>query len=303
MLISLLLATVGEHAKTNRERNSRSIWNLDPYVKLHLKIAMILLLLNTSRYRVMTASLVFDIDHVLLSLLMSSTSKVPNFIAKTTKMEISNPRRILAVSRPNSGLLDLLKGNITSYQAPPGFWPHDAGLTGSSPSLASDTVAGTTHPWPINTTYYTATVPIWLDEITSPTTWSSEFLAPEAKEVLNALGAFIICFRKPTNEAGLKDVKELLDSVSEVVKEGCGMTWDGICLAVAMPQSAAPYLEKSFEEWEELCQEFGFEFVDFESKGRNDYYGRLSNFAWRNELVLISIRTNGYWKTKRGLRS
>jgi hypothetical protein len=69
----------------------------------------------------MTASLVFDIDHVLLSLLMSSTSKVPNFIAKTTKMEISNPRRILAVSRPNSGLLDLLKGNITSYQAPPGF--------------------------------------------------------------------------------------------------------------------------------------------------------------------------------------
>jgi hypothetical protein len=77
----------------------------------------------------------------------------------------------------------------------------------------------------------------------------------------------------------LKDVKELLDSVSEVVKEGCGMTWDGICLAVAMPQSAAPYLEKSFEEWEELCQEFGFEFVDFESKGRNDYYGRLSNFA------------------------
>ncbi len=68
-------------------------------------------------------------------------------------------------------------------------------------------------------------------------------------------------------------MKELLESVGEVVKEGCGMVWDGACLAVAMPQSSTPYLEKSFEEWEELCQEFGFEFVDFEGKGRNQYSG------------------------------
>ena len=30
-------------------------------------------------------------------------------------MEISHPRRILAVSRPDSGLLDLLKGLNTTY--------------------------------------------------------------------------------------------------------------------------------------------------------------------------------------------
>jgi hypothetical protein len=40
-----------------------------------------------------------------------------------------------------------------------------------------------------------------------------------------------------------------------------------------MPQSKTPYLEKSFDEWEELCQDLGFEFVDFESKGRNEYSG------------------------------
>lgn len=57
------------------------------------------------------------------------------------------------------------------------------------------------------------------------------------------------------------------------MKEGCGLGWDGVCLAVAMPQSTTPYLEKSFEEWEETCQEFGFEFVDFEAKGRNEYSG------------------------------
>ncbi|RAL59798.1 hypothetical protein DID88_000427 [Monilinia fructigena] len=142
-------------------------------------------------------------------------------------MEIPHPRRILAVSRPDSGLVELLKG-----------------LTGSAPALAGDSIAGVTHDWSIKTNYYTSRVPIWLDEIHEPEIWSKEFLAPEAREVLTVLGAFI---------------------------EGCGYTWDGVCLAVAMPQSTTPYLEKSFDEWEELCQEHGFEFVDFESKGRNEY--------------------------------
>jgi hypothetical protein len=84
-----------------------------------------------------------------------------------------------------------------------------------------------------------------------------------------------VCFRKPINEAALKDVKELLANVAEVVKEGCGYAWDGVCLAVAMPQSTTPYLERSFEEWEEICQECGFEFVDFEGKGRNEYSGEF----------------------------
>lgn len=153
--------------------------------------------------------------------------------------------------------------------------PHvyDAGLTGAVPSVAADSIAGTTHNWEVKTSYYTASIPIWLDEISEPPVWSSEFLAPEAREVLTVLGAFVVCFRKPVDEAGLKDVKVLLENVAEVVKEGCGYSWDGVCLAVAMPQSKTPYLEKSFDEWEELCQEFGFEFVDFESKGRNEFSG------------------------------
>ncbi|KAL2075777.1 hypothetical protein VTL71DRAFT_720 [Oculimacula yallundae] len=169
-------------------------------------------------------------------------------------MEISHPRRILAVSRPDSGLLDLVQG-----------------LTGSPPTLTTETIAGSTHNWPIKTSYYTATIPIWLDEISDPSVWSADFLAPEAKEVLTVLGAFIVCFRKPINEKALQEVKVLMEGVAEVVKEGCGLMWDGVCIAVGMPQSTTPYLEKSFEEWEELCQEFGFEFVDFEGKGRNQY--------------------------------
>lgn len=114
--------------------------------------------------------------------------------------------------------------------------------------------------------------------------WSAEFLTPEAREVLTAIGAFVICFRKPINDAALMEVKTLLGNVSEVVKEGCGNSWDGVCLAVAMPQSTTPFLEKSFNDWEDLCQEFGFEFVDFESKGRNEYSGELSGCCFLSSM-------------------
>jgi hypothetical protein len=187
-------------------------------------------------------------------------------------MEISQPRRILAVSLPDSGLLDLLKGGYLSKQRRHHL-THDAGLTGTVPSVTTDDIAGTTHNWDVKTNYYTATIPIWLDEISEPQVWSSEFLAPEAREVLTVLGAFVVCFRKPVDEAGLNEIKVLLENVAEVVKEGCGYSWDGVCLAVATPQSTTPYLEKSFDEWDELCTDLGFEFVDFESKGRNEYSG------------------------------
>jgi hypothetical protein len=146
-------------------------------------------------------------------------------------------------------------------------------LTGSAPTVTGNSIAGTTHNWPIKTNYYSVTVPIWLDEISEPATWASEFLAPDAREVLTVIGAFIVCFRKPVNQAGLEEVKGLLNNVGEVVKEGCGYSWDGVALAVAMPQSTTPYLEMKDEEWEDVCQEFGFEYVDFEKRGSNEFSG------------------------------
>ncbi|KAH8801640.1 alpha and gamma adaptin binding protein p34-domain-containing protein [Xylogone sp. PMI_703] len=175
------------------------------------------------------------------------------------KLEISHPRRILAVGYPDSGLLDLVKG-----------------LTGSSPTLASENIAGSTHNWSLETTYYKTTIPIWLDEVADPKAWAADFLGPEAREVVKALGAFVVCFRRPIDEAGLESVRTLLENVGEVVKEGCGYAWDGVCLALAMPQSTTPYLEKSFEEWDDFCQDHGgFEYVDFEARGRNEFSGEF----------------------------
>ena len=64
-----------------------------------------------------------------------------------------------------------------------------------------------------------------------------------------------------------------MNAVSNVCKNGLGLSWDGVCLAVSMPQSSTPVLEQSLDDWEEMCQEFGFEYVEFEAKGRNEYGG------------------------------
>ncbi|KAG0125945.1 hypothetical protein HOY82DRAFT_492155 [Tuber indicum] len=172
-------------------------------------------------------------------------------------LEITNSRRILLVGQRSSGKLAFLKT-----------------LTGSLPptTTTSTSPAGLSHALPLTTPYYKTIVPIWIDEIpsTSPNTWSSTYLSAEAREVLHALGAFILTFRKPSSEVDLARIREVLRAVQGIVK-GCGYAWDGVCLAVGMPQSLQPRLEVEVEVWEEMCRECGFEFVDFEVKARNEF--------------------------------
>lgn len=76
-------------------------------------------------------------------------------------------------------------------------------LTGSAPHLISDSPAGLSHSWKVKTTYYEAEIPIWIDEIADAEAWKEEFLKPEAKEVLEVLGAVVVCFRKPVDGEAL----------------------------------------------------------------------------------------------------
>lgn len=89
--------------------------------------------------------------------------------------------------------------------------------------------------------------------------------------MVSVLGAWILCFRKPVKEDEVDKIKETLKAIADVIERACGYAGDNICLAVAMPQSMTPHLDKTSEEWEELCMEYGFEFVDSEAKGKNEF--------------------------------
>jgi len=191
-------------------------------------------------------------------------------------MNISNPRRTLLVGGPSSGSLLLLKGSTIHSDRlvlQLTFFPTE--LTGSAPEPVDGSTAGLSHFWTLKTSYYTAELSFWIDEISDISRWKEEFLKPEAAEVVAAVGAWIFCFRRPVTTTDISAITETLAAVQEVVQEHVGYEWDGVCIAVAMSQSKTPWLEKSFEEWEDLCREKGFEYVDSETKGRNEFGERV----------------------------
>ncbi|WDK12535.1 alpha and gamma adaptin binding protein p34 [Colletotrichum graminicola] len=196
-------------------------------------------------------------------------------------MDIKNPRRVLAVSLADS------KQHLSRVIKD---------LTGNHPEPASTTLAGTTHVLSIKTSYYSADVPIWLDLISSPAEWSESFLSPEAKEVLSVLGGMAVVFALPsTSSSGTAapvadtfpvtatepaappappsadETRALITEVGRVVREGLGgWGWDGVSLGIGVGDGDA-------DEWEELCAEWGLEFVQVrggkKDEGKNEFGG------------------------------
>ncbi|KAH7384390.1 hypothetical protein DE146DRAFT_622171 [Phaeosphaeria sp. MPI-PUGE-AT-0046c] len=182
-------------------------------------------------------------------------------------MEIKNPRRILALGSPDSDVLKLLSE-----------------LTGSAPEPTSGSAAGLTHEWLLETKYYTTTLQVWVDEITDVAEWRTAFTAPEAREVITALGAWIYCFRKPVTQSDVSTIKDTMQAVADAIERACGFSGDQLCLAVAMPQSTTPYLDLPSEEWEDMCTDTGFEYIDFEKTGKNEFGERAGVHRVREAL-------------------
>lgn len=134
----------------------------------------------------------------------------------------------------------------------------------------SDSLAGTTHDLSLETPYYSATVPVWLDLVTTPTEWSASFLSPEAKEVLDVLGGVVVVFSLPTT-GSRDDTRALLEEVGKVVKEGLGgWEWDGVGLGLGVGEGET-------DEWEDVCAELGLEFVQVGGRAegeKNEFGGK-----------------------------
>jgi hypothetical protein len=148
-------------------------------------------------------------------------------------------------------------------------------LTGSLPASPSTSLAGTTHNLPLKTQYYSATVPVWLDLIASPSEWSSSFLSDEAAEVLEVLGGLLVVFALPAAAAAADGhpIRDLVHHVGEVVGKGLGgWEWDGVRLAIGVGDGDA-------DEWDELCAEAGLEFVQLGEKqvDLNEFGGTLDD--------------------------
>ena len=122
----------------------------------------------------------------------------------------------------------------------------------------------------ISTPYYNASIPIWRDSLpTTPSSisaWKTEWKAPEAGEVVQAVGAWVFCFRKPRIQNDLNTLRTILSTINEVIEhhsQSSYSTTKPLLLAVGMQQTITPSLEIETEEWEDLCRECGgWEWID-----------------------------------------
>lgn len=168
-------------------------------------------------------------------------------------MDIKHARRILVVGAPGCGALDLVKD-----------------LTGTAPEPdISGSCAGLTHEWDVKTAYYSARVPVWIDEISEPEEWKTEFMKPEAEEVVDAVGAWVYLFRLPRDWK----VEETMRALQEVVEVHAGYGADNVMLAVAMPanKDAGTVSEGVREQLDDMAIQYGFEFVEYGATGKNEF--------------------------------
>ncbi|KAK3499116.1 alpha and gamma adaptin binding protein p34-domain-containing protein [Neurospora hispaniola] len=235
--------------------------------------------------------------------------------------EIGNPRRILAVALTDSSdhlgavIRDLTGTAPTPQQQQPPSQEDEEEEDSSEHTATEPSLAGITHHLPLSTTYYTASIPIWLDLIASPGDWSASFLSEEAKEVLGVLGGVVCVFEIPftsapgsssssDDDAKVKAQKEktkgLIKGVGKVVREGLGgWEWEGVGLAVGVTTTATitatasdigggggeittmemdADMEDEINEWDDLCAEWGLEFVHHRVVGSsNNNDNRSSN--------------------------
>ncbi|KAK0288225.1 hypothetical protein LTR91_017121 [Friedmanniomyces endolithicus] len=190
-------------------------------------------------------------------------------------MEVKHPRRILAVGGPGSPVLDVVKG-IRSPQAHlTAQTDFLQDLTGTAPPLnESGSTAGLTHEWHVKTPYYTARVPVWLDEIADSAKWRDDFLKPEAREVVEAIGAYVYCFRIPQDGEICKEVEDVMQAIQAVTEEHAGYGADTVMLAVALPYGRGAREdagESKRDDWDDVCLQYGFEFVEYAAEGTNEY--------------------------------
>ncbi|KAF7585113.1 hypothetical protein BBP40_012573, partial [Aspergillus hancockii] len=129
--------------------------------------------------------------------------------------KIPNPRRLLILT-PTSHSQTTIPSLLHSLTGNPVLDPPPQATettTTANPTPTTSFAGYTTHPpLPLANKYYSAEIPIWVDEIPlsppapgtnskdsteilTPSTWKSEFSGEEAKVVRDAVGAVVICIR------------------------------------------------------------------------------------------------------------
>ncbi|KAJ5661805.1 uncharacterized protein N7477_009421 [Penicillium maclennaniae] len=168
-----------------------------------------------------------------------TTSSASASADKSKVKTITNPRRLLILTPTTQSLTTIppLLHSLTGVAITNPPQREKEPESKETPTTQTTSFAGyTTHsPLRLSTKYYTAEIPLWVDEIPllekteSSKQWRTEFLSGEAEIVREAVGALVVCVHAPElssnptgNESDIADredvraVRELMGDVGAV---------------------------------------------------------------------------------------
>lgn len=247
---------------------------------------------------------------------MTSSTSAPD--SKPKVKNIANPRRLLILTPTSQSLTTIppLLRSLTGVPVvdPPQETSKDTPTPQSTTTTPSSTTptttfAGyTTHsPLRLSTKYYTAEVPVWVDEIplsterteTTATQWRTEFLGAEAEIVRDAVGALVVCVRAlepsdpsdntdPAERQDVRAVRELMGdvgAVKSVIDEERGGMGDvpGILVLVGAKKNvsgASTYTSKEKDELELGDEELGEDAAPLSVGWWEDQMFDMGLFGW-----------------------
>ncbi|KAJ5737944.1 hypothetical protein N7493_001099 [Penicillium malachiteum] len=206
--------------------------------------------------------------------------------SKTQAKQITNPRRLLILSPPTQSLsiIPPLLHSLTGVPVlnPPQKDEPDVSSSSTPQSTDADTETDTPHtppstsfagytthsPLRLDTKYYSAEIPVWVDEVPLPlnsstesekestTQWRTEFLSDEAEIVRDAVGALVVAVQNPRevdpspgatpenrpDVRALRDLMRDIGAVKEKIDEERGGMGDvpGVFILVGASKSAPP---------------------------------------------------------------
>ncbi|KAF8454322.1 hypothetical protein BGX38DRAFT_1267915 [Terfezia claveryi] len=195
----------------------------------------------------------------------------------------------------HAGLSHTLSLRTNYYEADVPIWVDEWIEEGPAASPSGQPISASTSKTEFTST--TTITALTTSEATSdsagPASWAKNYLNIESKPVLCVLGGFILCFRKPplgTLASPLSIPDTLIEAIRAVgsIIRACGSSWDGVVLAVGMPRNGvivgsptgiggvwvgegSGSGEEEEDVLSDLCRQSGFEYVDYEKKGRNDW--------------------------------
>ena len=117
----------------------------------------------------------------------------------------------------------------------------------------------------------------------------TEFLKPEAKEVVDAIGAWIFSFQRSRGEGASAHRNATMRAIQQVSEQHADYDADVVMLAVAVPheKSSQDGPDAGLEDLEDTCIQYGFELINYAAKGTNEF-GEKTGFERLKEALVAN---------------